>query len=125
MATFLKIENGIVTNSIVISNDIINLGSVSFIESDILGRTYINNLYNTDDKWLLTLNSDFNFRKQYAGIGYAYNESKDIFISVKPYESWILDENDDWVPPIDKPDNINLYSWDEETISWILRVKPA
>ena len=37
-----------------------------------------------------------NFRKQYAGIGYVYNSTKDKFLSPQPYASWSLDSNDDW-----------------------------
>jgi hypothetical protein len=59
-----------------------------------------------------------NIRKQYAGIGYTYDEEADVFISIKPYPSWVLDENHDWQPPIPKPLE-GVYIWNEEIGSWI------
>jgi len=59
-----------------------------------------------------------NFRKQYAGKGYTYNSSKNIFIADKPYPSWTLDSNDDWQPPTSKPDDGKLYYWNETDTQW-------
>ena len=62
-------------------------------------------------------------RKNYAGIGYSYNETLDAFIPPKPYESWILNEQTClWEPPIDYPNDGKDYLWDEPTSSWIERV---
>jgi hypothetical protein len=58
-----------------------------------------------------------NIRKQYASIGGSYNAVNDVFISEKPYPSWILDENFDWQAPIPMPGED--YGWDEETQQWI------
>ena len=58
-----------------------------------------------------------NIRKQYAGIGYKYDEIADVFITPKPYVSWSLDKNFDWQPPTPKPGDD--YYWDENTLSWI------
>jgi hypothetical protein len=57
-----------------------------------------------------------NIRKQYAAIGYLYDEDADVFIQPKPYSSWALDENYDWQPPVAKPEG--YYVWDENTLSW-------
>lgn len=62
-----------------------------------------------------------NIRKQFAGVGYIYDEEKDIFISIQPFSSWILDQNSNWVAPIDYPDDGKSYYWDEQTISWVER----
>lgn len=59
-----------------------------------------------------------NFRKQYAGKGYTYNSSKDIFIADKPYPSWTLDSNDDWQAPVNKPDDGKIYYWNETDRKW-------
>ena len=59
-----------------------------------------------------------NFRKQYAGKGYTYNSSKNIFIADKPYPSWTLDSNDDWQAPTDKPDDGKIYVWNETDRQW-------
>ena len=59
-----------------------------------------------------------NFRKQYAGKGYTYNSSKDIFIADKPYPSWTLDSNDDWQAPVNKPNDGKFYYWNETDRKW-------
>ena len=61
-----------------------------------------------------------NFRKNYAGIGYSFNESRNAFIPIKVYTSWILNEDScQWEPPIERPNDGKSYMWDEETINWI------
>jgi hypothetical protein len=58
-----------------------------------------------------------NYRKNYAGIGYAYDAELDAFIAPKPFESWVLDEDTaTWEAPVAKPEG--NYAWDEATISW-------
>lgn len=59
-----------------------------------------------------------NIRKQFAAIGYKYDEANDIFIEPQPYNSWILDENYDWISPIPRPSEGYWY-WDENKMSWI------
>lgn len=56
-------------------------------------------------------------RKQYAGVGYSYNESADVFIAPQPFASWALDDNFDWQPPTPQPEG--RYYWDELTLTWI------
>jgi len=59
------------------------------------------------------------FRKQYAGMGYTYDSSKNKFIAPKPYASWSLDSSDDWKAPVDMPDDTSKrYSWNETTKAW-------
>jgi hypothetical protein len=61
------------------------------------------------------------FRKNYAGIGYTYDEQRDAFIPPKPYPSWILDEFSClWDPPIPYPTDGNNYYWNEEALNWEL-----
>ena len=63
-----------------------------------------------------------NFRKQYAGIGYVYNESKNKFLTPQPYASWSLDDNDDWQAPVTYPEgdqSAYYISWDEDNTRWI------
>ena len=59
-------------------------------------------------------------RKQFAGIGFTYDETADVFIAPKPFESWSLDENYDWQAPIDYPADGKQYSWDEANQAWVL-----
>lgn len=59
------------------------------------------------------------FRKNYACIGFTYDEVRDAFIPPKPFESWILNEESClWEAPVPKPDNENFYIWIEQTQSW-------
>jgi hypothetical protein len=60
-----------------------------------------------------------NIRKQYAGIGYSYNETADVFVCPQPFASWSLDENYDWQAPIDYPADGKHYSWDEANQVWV------
>lgn len=60
------------------------------------------------------------FRKNYAGLGYTYDEQRDAFIPPKPYASWVLNETSClWDAPVSYPDDGKFYSWDEETTSWV------
>jgi hypothetical protein len=60
-----------------------------------------------------------NYRKNYAGIGFTYDQERDAFIAPKPYPSWILDENTcQWEAPIPLPDNELEYFWDENITQW-------
>ena len=62
-----------------------------------------------------------NIRKNYAGIGFTYDATRDAFIAPKPYNSWILDEATcRWQAPTPKPtEEGKYYSWDEATTSWV------
>jgi len=65
-----------------------------------------------------------NFRKQYAGIGYSYDSSKDKFIVPQPYPSWSLDSNDDWQAPVTYPSVTEIsnkqffITWNEDNLRW-------
>jgi hypothetical protein len=58
-------------------------------------------------------------RKNYAGIGYSYDEDLDAFIAPQPFASWLLDEDTaQWVAPVAYPTDGLIYSWDEEALDW-------
>ena len=60
-------------------------------------------------------------RKNYAGIGYTYDGTRDAFIPSKPYPSWLLDEDTClWEAPVPMPGDGEQYSWDEATTGWVL-----
>ena len=79
-------------------------------------------------KWIQTSYNN-NFRKKYAGKGDFYDEVKNKFISPKPYSSWSLNLNDDWIAPVENPginvpkneQGIEKYrvEWDENNIRWL------
>ena len=115
-------ENNIVTEVIVgMDENELPEGISSWEQyySEIKGQTCKRTSYNTIEG--LHILEGQPFRKNYAGIGYTYDESRDAFIPPKLFDSWILDEDKCiWVAPIPKPNNENEYYWDEELINWIL-----
>ena len=52
-----------------------------------------------------------------GGIGWTYDEQLNQFVAPQPYPSWTFDQNNDWQPPIPKPDGD--YYWNEDTQSWL------
>ena len=112
MAHFAKIGTGnTVEQVIVVSNDIET--------TEQAGVDFINKLYNTSDIWKQTSYNN-NFRKNYAGIGYTYDETLDAFVPPKPFNSWVLDtDKAQWKAPVDMPQDGKIYNWDEETLTWI------
>ena len=61
------------------------------------------------------------YRKNYAGIGYSYDEQRDAFIPPRPYPSWLLNEATClWDAPVPMPDDDGFYTWDEATTSWAI-----
>ena len=60
-----------------------------------------------------------NFRKNYAGIGYIYDKTRDAFMEPQPYSSWTLNEDTcRWESPVPYPDDGKDYEWDEATTNW-------
>ena len=63
-------------------------------------------------------------RKNYAGLGYTYDEQRDAFIPPQPYPSWLLDEATCWwQPPVPHPTDGGAYEWDETTGAWIVQAE--
>lgn len=113
MAHFAQLENNIVTKVIVVSNqDILDEQGQESEEkgidfcSNLLGGTWLQTSYNA------------RIRKNYAGVGYTYDETLDAFIAPKPFNSWLLDANAQWKAPVDMPTDDKMYSWNEETLTW-------
>ena len=104
MSHFAEIDsNGIVQRVIVAEQD--------FINSGVVGDSF---------NWVQT-SYNHNFRKQFAGKGFTYDKVNDIFVAAQPYPSWTLDSNNDWQPPIPRPDNPDdSYTgcWNEESQIW-------
>ena len=60
------------------------------------------------------------YRKNYAGLGYTYDEELDAFIPPKPYDSWVLNEDTClWEAPVPYPEDGEMYFWDESEGTWI------
>jgi hypothetical protein len=61
-----------------------------------------------------------NIRKNYAGVGFRFDEELDAFIAPQPFVSWILDENCRWTAPVAYPQDGLTYTWDEDSLAWKL-----
>lgn len=122
MAHFAQLdENNIVQQVIVISND--DLLDENGVEQESLGVAVCEAVAGAGS-WKQT-SYNGNFRKKYAAIGDIYNADVDVFYNpVGPYPSWVLDANYDWQPPVPKPEDGNLYEWDEESLVWVLIPNP-
>ena len=111
MAHFAKLGVGNIVEKVeVISNDIAT--------TEQAGIDFLNNLYNTRDVWKQTSYTG-NIRKNFAGIGYQYDQTRDAFIPIKPFNSWILNETTcQWEAPVAYPDDENNYNWNETNQNW-------
>ena len=114
MSHFAKVENGTVTQVIVIEQDVVNTG-----------------LFGDPALWVQTSYNTYAgehrlggtpLRKNYAGIGYTYDSERDAFVPPTPFPSWILDDGTcNWNPPVPRPtsaDGTKWYEWNEGTLNW-------
>ena len=116
MAHFALIKENIVIAVIGIDNEKLMSNGV---ELEQLGIDFINSLsisYDYDTVRQTSYNS--NFRNKYAGIGDTWNEINNVFISPKPFPSWILDANFKWKSQVAYPSSGN-YTWNETLSEWI------
>jgi len=131
MAHFAKIEDGRVTQVIVVGNsDILDADGN---ESEVVGQQFIAGLGIEGDWKQTSYNTrggkhpdEKPFRKNYAGIGYSYDTNRDAFISPTPFASWVLNEGTcQWDAPVPMPDMVlgdqKFWEWNEENGNWIER----
>jgi len=130
MAYFAKIGTG---------NKVLTVETVhnDIATTEQAGIDFLNNLHNTRDVWKQTsyntvggkhyTNSKESadqskaFRGNYAGIGSIYDSTRDVFIGIQPFNSWILNETTFlWEAPVAYPDDGKKYKWNEETKQWDL-----
>ena len=106
MAHFAQINDAnIVLQVLVTDNDYPNEGYDWLVET--FGGRWVQTSYNA------------RIRKNFAGIGFYYDEARDAFIPPKPFESWTLDEETcQWVSPTPYPTDGKLYTWNEELTEW-------
>ena len=119
MAHFAKLGTGnIIEQVIVINNSVITDSDGN--EQEQLGVDFINNLYGTRDVWKQT-SYNGNIRKNFAGVGYSYDQTRDAFIPPKPFNSWTLNETTcRWEAPVAYPDDGKIYQWNETDQEWDL-----
>ena len=126
MAHFAKLGKGnIVEKVVVVSNDVAT--------TEQAGVDFLNQTFKTNDIWLQT-SYNATIRKNYANIGYTYDQTKDAFIPPKPFPSWIfIEETYLWKAPVDCPETYTLgltdeqgnpkqdkYYWNENKRNWEL-----
>ena len=125
MSHFAKIENGIVT---FVSKGRQEDDGCEQELCDRTGDTYRQTSYNTRggvhyDPATGQPSADQSkaLRKNYAGIGYTFDEVRDAFIPPQPFPSWTINEATClWDPPAPYPSDSRMYEWDEETKSWVV-----
>lgn len=115
MTHFARVQEGIVTEVIVIEQDMLDTG-----------------LWGPPEEWVQTSYNTHGgvhafggtpLRKNFAGIGYTYDSDLDAFIPPKLFDSWTLDElTCQWKAPIECPQDGNFYIWNEENQQWDLSI---
>ena len=114
MSHFAKIEDGVVTQVIVSEQDFIDTMDGQRVQTSYNTRGGIHYAPNSHEP-----DGGIALRKNYAGIGYTYDEGYDAFIPPKPYDSWILDEPTcTWESPVPYPNDGS--DWNEDTQNWIV-----
>ena len=112
MAHFAKVVDGKVTQVIVAEKEFFD----TFVDSS--PGEWIQTSYNTHGG--VHKNGGTPLRKNYAGIGYSYDRTKDAFIPPQPYASWTLNDSTClWNAPVAMPTDGKAYKWDEATTAWV------
>ena len=137
MSYFARVDKDNIVQSVCVVNDE-HLLNEHGQEEEAFGIAFLNKLHGYGFTWIQTSyntrgglqyapNSNepdggIALRKNYAGIGYTYDKTRDAFIAPKPYPSWELNEDTcRWNAPTPYPDDGKIYIWDEDTTSWVER----
>ena len=129
MASFAKIGlNNKVIEVLSVVNEVLH--DSNGVEQEVLGVEFLTNLYG----WSIWKQTSYNthggvhnnggtpLRKNHAGIGMTYDEDRDAFITKKPFNSWILNEDTClWNAPVDMPDDGKKYIWNESILNWEIK----
>tara|TARA_R110002153_G_scaffold46704_1_gene131819 strand:- start:36 stop:398 length:363 start_codon:yes stop_codon:yes gene_type:complete len=117
MKNYAKIDDGFVETIIVAEQEFVDNLDGTWVQTcrDTRGGVH----YEPDSE---TPSGDQSkaLRKNYAGIGYVYDSTRDAFYEPQPYPSWLLNETTCiWETPVAYPDDGKFYNWDESTTSWV------
>ena len=111
MSHFAKVIDGIVTEVLVIKQDVIDTGL--FGDPALFVQTSYNTYGGQHPEGRP-------LRKNYAGVGFIYDAERDAFIAPQPFPSWTLDDETClWDAPVPYPDDGKIYTWDEATLAWV------
>ena len=119
MSHFAQVQNGIVTQVLVVEQDVVNSGLIGD------PAEWIQTSYNTRGNVHYGVggqpDSGVALRGNYASIGYTYDAANDVFYAAQPYPSWTLNTTTWlWTAPTPMPTDGNQYFWNESTVSWEL-----
>jgi hypothetical protein len=118
MAHFAKLDgNNVVLEVTVINN--IEMLTADNVESEMMGVAFLIRWSGGYSNWKQT-SYNGKIRKNFAGVGYTYDQTRDAFIPPKPFPSWTLNEDTClWDAPAPMPTDGQRYQWDEATTSWV------
>ena len=121
MAHFAELDiNNVVLRVIVVNNN--DCKDQHGNENEVVGVAFCTHLFS--GIWKQT-SYNSRIRKNYAGIGFIYDEMLDAFIPPKPYASWLLNAATcQWEPPTPCPTDGQRYVWNEITVTWVLKEIP-
>ena len=120
MAHYAFLNENYIVTEVIVGKDESNFDWERYY-GDIRGQLCKRTSYNTIGG--VHKNGGIPLRKNYAGLGFTYDPTRDAFISPKPYPSWFLNEETcRWEAPVPYPNDGQLYSWDESTKSWVLSI---
>ena len=120
MAYFAELDdNNTVTRVLSVHNDYEHRGQ-DFLANDLgLGGRWVQTSYNTHGG--VHVNGGTPLRKNYAGVGFTFDEQRDAFIPPQPFPSWLLHEDSClWQPPVPYPSDGQEYVWDEGSLAWVV-----
>lgn len=118
MAHFAKLDN----NNKVIKVHVVHNEAImkDGVEDEATGVSFLQTLHNIPSVKFVQTSYNGTFRKNYAGLGYTYDETRDAFIAPQPFASWSLDDDTcTWKAPVDFPEDGKKYYWDEDNTAWV------
>ena len=116
MAHFAKINNENIVEQVLVVNNEVLLKSDG-TESELKGKQFLISVFGIS-KWIQT-SYNGTIRKNFAGLGYKYDSTRDAFVPPQPFESWILNEETClWDSPILYPSDDKIYNWNEDILNW-------
>ena len=116
MAHFAQLDenNTVIQVAVVHNNELLDNGT----ESESKGISFCQSIFGIDTVWKQTSYNN-NFRGNFAGVGFMYDEYRDAFLQPKPYANWVLNSNTfKWDAPVPYPNDSRRYGWDGYTNSW-------
>lgn len=114
MAHFAKLDN----SNTVLEVNVVNNDVLDPANEEASGIAFLTDWSGGYTNWKQT-SYNGTFRKNFAGIGYIYDEARDAFIPPKPFDSWILNEETcTWQSPTPYPNDSKPYRWVEDDLNW-------